>query len=161
MSRVAIPTKVHLQLLQQYGPDYDLNDLLSYLLIAEGNRQEREAQVESVRSLIERGIVIDCTPVLHNARIKDEQLKKMSVDIVIFNWNMFEKKLKGKGAPKSCEFTETVRLLKRFMDSVEQAPEDTHSTQFQFDDWVCEVVAYQEGTTRILAFREADKEAEL
>lgn len=161
MSRtIAIPTQVHLEMLKQFGPEYGQNDLLSYLLIQEAKRQEKESQVESLRSLIERGVVIDCTPVLHNARIKDVQLSAMSVDAVVFNWNIVEKKLKGNGTPGSCEFTETVRLLKRFMDSAEQAPEGTRSTQFKFDNWTCEVVAYQEDGVRILLFREADKEAE-
>lgn len=112
---------------------------------------------------LEKGDLLEVDTVINN---ESDLRKKFVVDSCAFDMAMFDRRLCGPFPDFRNQYTETVRLLTRFLESCEQAPDDTiewgfEHTQFvrngegwKLDKWICKVTAGIEDGLRCLTFKE-------
>lgn len=108
------------------------------------------------------GILLEVDSVIAN----EPRLKKnMVVDSCAFEMAMFEDLIDVDLPNEHNAYTETVRLLQRFLDSCDQAPDETTVWCFKHDSfkreselvwrrdkWICKVTASIEDGLRCLTF---------
>lgn len=130
--------------------------------------------MKKVIELIEDGDVIDCIPVLRQARETRKHLLSVQCHHMLFDWSMFQNRISGPKPEGESEYTETVRLIEAFQRDGLKAPEGTTVMVFchtMWDlpnmteastgrafvqrKWTCEVTCYLEDGKQVLFFKDS------